>query len=166
MADKWIRRWDVPSESDPEKSYVVAQDVDGDYGCSCPAWRFRGRRECRHIEAVKNGEHPERSEPKKQEPEFVLANVRGVTPVMGDRGEKGGKVLVPLIPIGDTHFQATVVYDLERVGFSWSYIKNRYDIARMNRKKAIREYVETYGRKIYGPWVGGSGFQGFEIVPV
>ena len=165
MADKWIRRWDVPSESDPEKSYVVAQDTDGNYACSCPQFVYR-RKECKHIVAVKNGEYPERSERTGQEPEFVLANVRAVTRVTGDPGEKGGKVLVPLIPLGDAHFQATVVYDLERAGFSWSYIKTRYHMAKANSRTAIREYVEAHGRKIYGPWVEGYGYRGFEIVPV
>jgi len=47
----WKVRWDVPSESNPSKSYVVAQDGDGAFGCSCPRWIF-GRHQCKHINRV------------------------------------------------------------------------------------------------------------------
>jgi len=51
--DKWVKRWQVPSSSD-SGVWTVAVDADGNYGCSCPVWRFR-RQECHHIKMVKEG---------------------------------------------------------------------------------------------------------------
>jgi hypothetical protein len=51
--DKWLKRWQVPSSSD-NGVWTVAVDADGNYGCSCPVWRFR-RQECHHIKMVKEG---------------------------------------------------------------------------------------------------------------
>jgi hypothetical protein len=48
---KWIKRWEIQSHSDPDKTYTVALAEDGSYGCSCPQWKFR-RRQCRHIAEV------------------------------------------------------------------------------------------------------------------
>lgn len=48
--DQWIRRYSVPS-SKRERTWTVAQAKNGEWGCSCPQWRFR-RRQCTHIEAV------------------------------------------------------------------------------------------------------------------
>ena len=48
----WIKKWTVPSSSDPKKTYTVSQADDGTFGCSCPAWT-RMRRECKHIKEVK-----------------------------------------------------------------------------------------------------------------
>lgn len=48
---QWVKRWSVPSESNPSKSYVVAQNREGEFGCSCPVWIFR-RKECKHIRNV------------------------------------------------------------------------------------------------------------------
>lgn len=48
----WIRsKWEVPGSKG--KKWVVSIDDNGDYGCSCPAWKFR-RQECKHIKAVKD----------------------------------------------------------------------------------------------------------------
>ena len=49
---RWVEKWDIPSSSNPNKTYVVAKADDGTFGCSCPAWT-RMRRECKHIKAVK-----------------------------------------------------------------------------------------------------------------
>lgn len=43
----WVQKWDVPS-SDGRKTYVVAIDDKGKYGCSCPHWKFR-KLTCKHI---------------------------------------------------------------------------------------------------------------------
>lgn len=53
MADKWIKRWKVP-KSNGDGSWTVAVDKDGNYGCSCPAWKFQRlpfaeRVACHHI---------------------------------------------------------------------------------------------------------------------
>jgi len=52
MVDKWIKRWEVPKSSG-EGVWIVALDKQGNYGCSCPLWKFR-REECHHILQVKN----------------------------------------------------------------------------------------------------------------
>lgn len=43
--DRWMFRWMVGG-------YTVAVDRKGDFGCSCPVWKFR-RQECKHITEVK-----------------------------------------------------------------------------------------------------------------
>ena len=49
----WVERWSVPSKSNPNLSYVVAKNATGDFGCSCPVWKFH-RRTCKHILQVQN----------------------------------------------------------------------------------------------------------------
>jgi hypothetical protein len=49
----WVKKWEVESLSE-DKTYVVSIDAYGNYGCSCPVWKFK-RRECKHIKEVQNG---------------------------------------------------------------------------------------------------------------
>lgn len=55
MADRWKKRWVLNSRTEPDKKYIVSQDAQQRFGCSCPRWKFqRGeRRDCHHIKAVK-----------------------------------------------------------------------------------------------------------------
>jgi hypothetical protein len=55
MSDKWVSRRYVGSDSNPNKTYTVAVDAEGNFGCSCPAWtRSKQRRQdCKHIKWVK-----------------------------------------------------------------------------------------------------------------
>ena len=46
----WGQRWSI--EGTRGNIDTVATDENGEYGCSCPAWKFR-RQECRHIKEVK-----------------------------------------------------------------------------------------------------------------
>lgn len=48
---KWIRKWKVPSNTDPETEYVVSLGDDGTWGCSCRAWIYR-RQRCDHIQQM------------------------------------------------------------------------------------------------------------------
>jgi hypothetical protein len=48
---KWIKKWNVESESG-KGSYVVSLSDQNEWGCSCPVWKFR-RQECKHIRRVK-----------------------------------------------------------------------------------------------------------------
>jgi hypothetical protein len=57
--DKWIRRWVVPA-SKADKFWTVAVDADGNYGCSCPVWKFR-RIECKHIREIKGDVNREKT---------------------------------------------------------------------------------------------------------
>lgn len=52
---KWVRSWEVPSSSSPDKEpYIVSQAETGEFGCTCPRWRLnRNRPECRHIRLIK-----------------------------------------------------------------------------------------------------------------
>lgn len=43
--DKWIARWVVPSSSGGG-SYIVGQDKDGNYACSCPGWTRNVAKTC------------------------------------------------------------------------------------------------------------------------
>lgn len=48
--DKWIKRWDVVGSND--NAWRVAVDKNGNYGCSCPRWKFK-REQCKHIQYIK-----------------------------------------------------------------------------------------------------------------
>ena len=56
LAQVYLKRVEVPSFSNPEKTYIVTQKEDGTWQCSCPVWIYR-RRTCKHIEAVKEAEY-------------------------------------------------------------------------------------------------------------
>ena len=49
MNDRWIDRWSVTGTSN--KTYVVARDREGNFGCDCPAWKFKKgtKVDCQHI---------------------------------------------------------------------------------------------------------------------
>ena len=59
---RWIGRWEVTGRSGT--IWIVAQDVDGNYGCSCPVWTFH-RKQCHHIDQVK--ENPNNPGMKKED---------------------------------------------------------------------------------------------------
>ena len=44
--------YNIPSNSDPSKSYIVKKSGRGEWTCSCPGFGFR--RKCKHIDSVKN----------------------------------------------------------------------------------------------------------------
>jgi len=48
--NKWVKKWKVPGSN--SNIWTVAQDKDGNYGCSCPLWKFK-RQECHHILQIK-----------------------------------------------------------------------------------------------------------------
>lgn len=53
-ADKWVKRWNIP-KSTGEGFWTVAVTADGEWGCSCPQWKFK-RIECKHIHQVRSDE--------------------------------------------------------------------------------------------------------------
>jgi hypothetical protein len=161
MPEKWIKRWKVPSHSNPSVFHTVAQDKDGNYACSCPRW-IHHREECKHIQEVKGGSWKEIGKEEGQPTlRKVLANVREVTVK-----KKNGEILVPLIPLGNDHFVLTLAYDLLNAGIPWKTVLEWAHLPRTVNPKMIQEYIHRYGRKIYGPWVKGRGHEGYEIVPV
>jgi len=137
---KWIKKWKVQSSSG-NGEYTVAIDVNGNYGCSCPVWRFR-RQECHHIVKVKQS----RAEEIKimGRPEAIPANVK--KPIFKD-----GKILYPLVPLypSDTHMEATIVAFMLRHGWSMSEIKERRHLPNSWTKKAVLDYIDKYGMKEY-----------------
>lgn len=54
---EWARRWKVPSsdKGDGDGNWTVAQDIEGNWGCSCPVWKFH-RKECKHINLIRTQE--------------------------------------------------------------------------------------------------------------
>lgn len=51
---KWVKSWDVEAWSSSKgemKTYRVSIGVHGEWGCSCPHWKFR-RECCKHIQEI------------------------------------------------------------------------------------------------------------------
>jgi len=46
---KWVKKWQVRGRSGA--IWIVAQDVNGNFGCSCPRWKFH-REQCHHIDEI------------------------------------------------------------------------------------------------------------------
>jgi len=54
IMDKWVKRFVVPSSSGGGE-YIVSQDRDGNWACSCPGWtRHVPRTDCKHIREVRD----------------------------------------------------------------------------------------------------------------
>ena len=53
--DKWVKRWVAPSSSG-DGDYIVAQDAEGNWACSCRGWTSHvPRTDCKHIRLIKEG---------------------------------------------------------------------------------------------------------------
>jgi len=137
---KWIKKWKVKSSSG-DGYYVVAVDKDGNYGCSCPVWKFR-RKECHHIIKVKQSGSKEIVVADR--PEAIPARV--TKPIFRD-----GKILYPLVPIEpfDIHMEATIVSFMLKYGWSMTEIKERRHLPNSWTKKAVLDYIEKNGMKEY-----------------
>lgn len=133
----WSDRWDVP-RSDGSGVWTVSRSDAGAWGCSCPVWRFK-RETCKHITRIQEEESSGIAHPRL---ELVCANVPQVT-------REDARVLVPLLPIGDTHFQATLCFDLYACGVPWSEVRERYRLDQTWTKQAVLAYVLKHGRKYY-----------------
>jgi len=136
--DKWIKRFKVQSSSG-NGDYIVAIDKEGNYGCSCPVWKFK-RLECHHIKQIKlfGGDKIETT----NKPEYVLAKV--FEPKLKD-----GKILCPLIPFGDIDMEATIDVFLMKYGYSFSEVRELRHIPAQWTKSAILNHIEKYGMKKY-----------------
>lgn len=61
MAKNYTPVATYPSSSNPNKTYTVSVDEEGNLSCNCPAWTFkRGDvRTCKHVEDYqRSGGHP------------------------------------------------------------------------------------------------------------
>ena len=46
--------WEVESESNPNRAYIVSLKTDGTYACGCPRWTTTvPRQDCKHIRSLK-----------------------------------------------------------------------------------------------------------------
>ena len=162
---KWVKQWKVPSESNPSKLYTVSMDTNGNYVCHC--WPFlRSRTTCKHIEQVKAGiwgaVGDESAQP---EPEIQFCYVQEVQPEYEADGKTIRLLKTPLLPIGNTHFQATLMFDLHRYGVAWPTLVKRYQLDKSWTPASVEVYLREHGgRMIYGDWVEGNGFDGFKVV--
>lgn len=135
---KWIKKWEVESSSGNGK-YVVSLSDKGIWGCSCPVWKFR-RQECHHIKQIKlAGGNPK---PEIKKPEYTLAKV--LKPTL-----KNGKLLIPLVPIGDVRMSATICYVMLKNGYSWSEIKKIRKLSDSWTKQKVLVHIEQYGEYTY-----------------
>jgi len=140
--DKWVKRWELP-KSTGDGNWVVAIDKDGNYGCSCPVWKFK-RQECHHIKLVKQG-GGDIMEPAKR-PEYVLAAVN--KPVLD---EKNNRLLCPLVAIGaeGVDMEATICFYLMKYGYSMGEVRDLRHIPKEWSARAIMAHVERHGEAEY-----------------
>lgn len=139
--NRWVKRWEVPSSSG-NGIWVVAIDINGNYGCSCPVWKFR-RQECHHIKLVKMGGGRELEGGEK--PRYVLAKVRKPT-----YKKEANELLVPLVGIPDAHMmEATICYYMLKYGYSMTEVREIRHIPLQWTAKAIIAHVERHGEAEY-----------------
>jgi len=155
--------WNVPSDTRRDVVHEVRRDAAGNYECTCEAYRFGKGRPCKHIEDVAGGVYGAVGQPAMALPavRVGLAKVTQVTVVERDEAGRPTRVMVPLRPIGDTHFMATLVYDALRAGVAWPELRELEHIPRDWRPADIVAYVRANGRRIYG-----EGERGFLTIPV
>lgn len=139
--DRWVKRWEVPKSSG-DGDWIVAIDKNGDYGCSCPVWKFK-RQECHHIKLVKMGGGDIIE--KVNRPEYVLAAVN--KPILN---EKKNQLLCPLVAIPDAMMmEATICFYLLRNGYSMGEVRELRHIPREWSGQAIMAHIERHGEAEY-----------------
>lgn len=124
--------------------WVVSQAADGEWGCSCPVWKYR-RKACKHIEEVRATANL-RTE--KRRAEYRLAMIR--KPVYL---EEDNVLLIPLVRLPDTvMMEATIIYNMLLHGFSWSEIRSiRHHVPRQWSAQRVIDHVQMYGEAEYPP---------------
>jgi len=137
---KWVKRWKVNGSNG--NVWIVAQDQEGNYGCSCPVWKFR-RQECHHIKQVKMGLGVEAQ--KVEKPKYVLAKVLKPT-----YKKETNELLIPLVGIPDAMMmEATICYNLLKYGYSMREIREIRHIPNEWTAKSIINHIETHGEAEY-----------------
>ena len=151
--DKWIRRWKIRNSKDTG-DWTVAIDEDGNYGCSCPVWKFK-RKECKHIRFVKENPDFESDVPVEKLPKVILANV-----LRPEFDKDKNEIYCPLVTFDDrgTWMEATICWFLMEHGFSWRQVKERRKLPKEWTKSAVLAYIETNGLAEYVDYLGkGNG---------
>ena len=143
---KWVRSWEVPGSNG--KMWTVSIDMEGDYGCSCPVWKFK-RQRCKHIDMVQAGA-------------YCPKTYRHASP--GNVGEvtiNGDMVIYPLIAFNENKYDlaATIIYDLLRADVEPSEVKS-YKEQMFGKKtfKEITDHVQNKGRFIFSRFVTDKGW--------
>lgn len=139
--DKWVHRWYV-ERSTGDGTWTVAQDKDGNWGCSCPVWKFK-RQECHHIAAVKINPLAYETQNPVTLPDIVPGNVEQVTVTKK-------YCLHPLVPLDGMGGEvlATILFDCLQLGYSWGMLKKRFSnlVPHSWTRKAVIAHVEYHGR--------------------
>lgn len=142
MSDRWVKRWEI--EGSNGHTWVVAVDKDGNYGCSCPIWKFQ-RKECHHILQVKNSNLECQVKKEIEKPKYVLAKVFKPT-LKPDTNE----LWIPLIAIPDAMMmEVTICYYLIKHGYSMSEIREIRRIPNDWTKERILDHIERHGETEY-----------------
>ena len=155
---KYQKQWEVPSDNG-DKIYKVSLTLEGTYKCSCPHWIFRLQKtgeDCKHIDDIKNGLYD-------QIPSLQFNLIRAAVKEVSLQDDRT-TIYVPLIPIGDTDFFATIIYDLVTLGVTWDMIKEHfgYSFPKSWKRQAIVDHVKSHGRKVHREFIKGRGWMGFE----
>lgn len=132
-------RLTIPSRSGPHH-YCVTEDYAGHWRCDCKDWLYR-KRPCWHIRQAQL--QVEAGTTQRTEPHMVFAHVETVT------RHDDHTLYVPLLPIGDTHFLATLCFDLYRHGIRWTSIQAQYRLPEDWTKAKVFHYIDHFGRKVY-----------------
>ena len=136
---KWIKKWNIKSESG-NGIYVVSLSDKDEWGCSCPAWKFR-RQECKHIIRVKlNPERYEEIEEQLSRPEYVLARVEKPT-----YDKRNNRFLIPLIRIEpyDVHMEDFICYTIVKYGYKWKEVVEIRHLNPVWTLKKVKEYIKS-----------------------
>jgi hypothetical protein len=165
MSNNFIEQWDVPSTSNPNKTYKVSLvkillTDEIQYQCSCKAWTTAyPRKHCKHIQMVLDGYFDE-------EPIIDYEIRPGNVGAVSIKNTK--LILVPLIPLDETgtYVLATLAYDLLNIGIPWRKIKERYTmIPKEWTRDIVVGYIKQHGRYVYTEWVEGQGWTNPKWIP-
>ena len=141
MADRWVKRWCVPKSSG-DGTWTVAVDCLGNWGCSCPVWKFK-RLECHHIILIKANGGKEIKP--KEKAKYVLAKV--LKPIYK---EETNELFIPLVAISDAMMmEATICYKMMKLGYSFSEIRELRHLPASWTKGAIFDYISRHGEAEY-----------------
>jgi len=138
MKDKWIKRWQVPGSNG--NVWTVAIDKDGNYGCSCPAWKFR-RLECRHIQHVKTCGPKPGTTTEIKKPDMRPYNIEHP-----EYDEKQNLIKYPLVRLGGVDLSLEVEIDVMMMqhGYSTAEVKERRHLPNSWTRRAIyHHYKQT-----------------------
>lgn len=156
---KWVTTYQLIGSNN--EKYTVSIDADGNYGCSCPAWKFK-KQECKHIIKIKENLQLYARRPGEKGLPALPGNVGEVT-VCAD------KILYPLVPVGwyyTSHLIATIIYDINRAGADSEYVMAYKDRMLSHISMgAVDRYIRQNGRLIYTKWVKGQGWCELAAVP-